>query len=181
MNAIDETLAHAVLAHVRQLIEAEVASRAAPASRLPDVRLGGLFVTIYDADGEVRGSRGTTAPAGTLAELAASCAHMAAFDDPRFPPVDAPTLAGCRIAVTLLDRPERIAGPEAIEPGVTALRIGDGLFSGTTLPEVAWGMGWDAATYLAFACRKAGLHALAWQDPATEVLAYRTARAADGW
>jgi uncharacterized protein (TIGR00296 family) len=181
MTVLDETVADALLVHLRQLLQAEISRQPAPAAALPDVAVGGLFVTIYDEDGEVRGSRGTTAPHAGLPALLADCARMAAFDDPRFPPLDAEALRRGRLAVTVLAPPSRIAGPDGIEPGITALRVTSGLFSGTTLPEVGWGRGWDAAVYLAFACRKAGVHAHAWQEPATEVLAYRTVRAAESW
>ncbi len=180
MDAINDTLAEALLVFTRALLHATVEGGAAPATSLPETAVGGLFVTLYDEAGEVRGSRGTTAPPSMpLAELAAEVAKGAAFDDPRFPPIEAAELQRCRIAVSVLGPPERIRSPEPIGPGVTALKVTGGLFSGTTLPEVGWGRGWDAATYLAFACRKAGLHALAWEREETEVLAYRSSRAAE--
>ncbi len=181
MNAIDETLAETLLAAARATLQADLDGAPAPQPSLPDVAVGGLFVTLYDEDGEVRGSRGTTDPQLPLAGLLRECVRLAALDDPRFPPLDAAALSRCKLAVTVLGPPARIASPEAIEPGVTAVRVTNGLFSGTTLPEVAWGRGWDAAVYLAFACRKAALHAFAWEEPATEVLAYRTWRAAEPW
>jgi len=180
IDGIDETLADALLAFARALLEAELRGAPAPVAVLPEgAAPGGFFVTLYDEAGELRGSLGTTEPDAPLAELAPRIVRTAAFEDPRFPPLDVHELGRCRLAVTVLGPPRRITSPDEVIPGVTALRVTGDLFAGTTLPEVAWGRGWDAATYLAYACRKAGLHALAWQDPATEVLAFPSHRAAE--
>lgn len=173
-----EAIAAGLLGWARQALEAELRGKPAPAPP-HDGSVGGLFFTLYDETGEVRGSRGTSAPEVSLAGLAPAMLRAAAFEDPRFPPLAAEELPRCRLAVTVLGAPVRIRGPEGIEPGVTALRVRAGLFSGTTLPEAAWGRGWDAATFLAVACRKAGLHALAWRREETEVLAFPSWRAAE--
>ena len=176
---MNETLADALLVYARALLSAELRGAPAPTANLPPgAASGGFFVTLYDEEGELRGSLGTTAPDAPLSELAPRLIRAAAFADPRFPPLEAAELDRCRLAVTLLGPPMRIASPDEVVPGVSALRVKAGIFGGTTLPEVAWGRGWDAATYLAYACRKAGVHALAWRDPATEVLAFPSGPAA---
>lgn len=176
-----EQLAATLLPHVRPLLASELGLGSAPGAALPAEAIGGLFVTLYDEGGELRGSMGTTDPKLRLPELLPQVARRAAFEDPRFPPLAAEELASCRIAVTVLGGGRRIRGPEEIEPGVTALRVKQGIFSGTTIPEVAFGRGWDAATYLAYACKKAALPPLAWREASTEVMAWPSARAVEPW
>jgi hypothetical protein len=44
-----------------------------------------------------------------------------------------------------------------------------GARQGLLLPQVPVEWGWDRAQFLAQTCRKAGLPANAWRDPATEI------------
>lgn len=141
----------------------------------------GLFFTVYDQAGELRGSGGTSRADRPLGPLLAEAIRQAAVDDPRFPPLEAADLPGCRLALTLLGPGERIHGPDGVIPGITTLFVRRGVLSGVTTPEVAFGRGWDGRTFLAYACRKAGLHALSWKKPDTEVTAFASVRAAEPW
>lgn len=173
-----QTIADALLAPARAYLEALVEGRpAAPA--LPEAEVGGLFVTLYDEDGEMRGSAGTSAADRPLPALLTEAVRIAASDDPRFPPVSRDEAARIRIAVTVLGAGRRITGPDEVEPGVTALHLRRGVRSGTMLPEVTMGRGWDAPVLLAYASTKAGLFADAWKDPTTEVTAFPSARAVE--
>ncbi len=137
----------------------------------------GLFVSLRDPDGEVRGAVGTTQPASP-ASLLAELVRGAAFEDPRHPPVEADELEGLELELWLLpDPPRRVHRPDDFDPSLDTLRVRRGIFAGTLLPDVALARGWDAATCLAYACRKAGLPATTWRDPETVVEAFRSVRA----
>lgn len=176
--------AEALLASARPWMEALVrdgAAEAPPAIPSHPAEVGGLFFTIYDKAGEMRGSGGTSQADRPLAELLAEAIRQAALDDPRFPPLEPADLPGCRLALTLLGTGKRIAGPADVVPGITTLFVRRGVLSGITTPEVAFGMGWDGPVFLNYACRKAGLHALSWKKPDTEVTAFPSVRAVEPW
>lgn len=132
----------------------------------------GVFVTILTyPDGDLRGCIGFPMPVLPLGEAIVRAAVSAAVDDPRFPPVTSRELGTLSFEVSLLTRPERIAGDR-----LAAVRVGeDGLIvsghgqSGLLLPQVAAEQGWDARTFLRETCRKAGLPLGAWEDPEVEV------------
>lgn len=139
----------------------------------------GLFVVLRSPNGDARGSVGTTEPDRPLAELLPTLVQEAALHDPRHPPVGSSELADLGIELWLLPEPPRpVTDPGEIDPARDALRIRQGLFSGTLLPDVALACGWDGATTLAYACRKAGLTAGSWREPGTEVHAFRAVRIA---
>jgi len=132
----------------------------------------GLFVTLRDERGDVRGSVGTTEPDRPLAELLPSLVREAAQDDPRHPPVSDEEAGTLALELWVLPEPARtVEDPAQIDPTRDALRVRKGIHSGTLLPDVAAAGGWSATTALAYACRKAGLSAHAWREPDTEVRA----------
>ena len=144
----------------------------------PQGTFEGLFVMIRTADGELRGGIGTTEaprsqPSSTLVqELVATAAA-----DPRHPPIEGHEVDGLRLELWVLpDPPRRIREPHELDPENDVLRVRQGLYAGTFLPDVAREKGWDAEASLAYATRKAGLPAAKWRDPQTEVLAYRAIR-----
>lgn len=168
-----------LLRHARRILEDLVAGRdpaPVPAEGGLAARAG-LCVGIRDAAGELRGWMGTTAADEPLWTLLPALVRTAAFDDPRFPPLSAAELEGATLSVTIVLEGRRITGPGELEIGVDAVAVQQGIFTGLTVPEVAWGRGWDAPTYLAFACRKAGLPALAWQRADTVIRAFPTVSA----
>ncbi|HEY0840237.1 MAG TPA: AMMECR1 domain-containing protein [Vulgatibacter sp.] len=135
----------------------------------------GLFVTLRGPGGAVRGSVGTTEPALPVAELLPVLIREAAQRDPREPPIG-PT-ESIELELWLLpEGPRPVSDPPRIDPEKDALRIRQGILSGTLLPDVAIAAGWDAETALAYACRKAGLPAGAWREPGVEVVAFRAER-----
>jgi uncharacterized protein (TIGR00296 family) len=172
-----EKAAGGLLARVRPVVEGLVGGEAM-VPRLPELGFepGGLFVTLYDGAGELRGSGGTTRPDRPLDELLLEACRQAAVDDPRFPPLGPDELGQVRFALTLLGPGRRIRSPGELEPGVDALRVEQGIRGGTTTPEVAFGRGWDAEVFVAFACRKAGLPAVAWRDESVRLEAFASAR-----
>jgi len=62
-----------------------------------------------------------------------------------------------------------LVDPELVEVGRHGLIMRQGGRQGLLLPQVPIEWGWDRAQFLAQTCRKAGLPALAWRDPSTEV------------
>ena len=126
---------------------------------------GGAFVTLH-SHGELRGCIGHIEANEPVGAVIARCAVAACSADPRFPPVAAAELADLDIELSLLGPLEPIAGPADIEIGRHGLVIESGWHRGLLLPQVATEWGWDAETFLAHTCRKAGLPNDAWRGGA---------------
>jgi len=135
------------------------------------LRPGAAFVTLR-REGELRGCIGQILPTGPLWESVRENAVAAAVRDPRFPPVREEELSGLDLEVSVLTEPRPVASPEAFEPGrhgvILELHGRRALF----LPQVAPEQGWDRAQTLAALCRKAGLPAGAWRDPAAKLFVF---------
>ena len=145
--------------------EAGLQSRDAEAGALAD-RRGGVFVTIHRR-GELRGCIGHLEPDDSLSRIVARCAVAACSDDPRFPAVTPDELPQIQIELSVLGPLEPAAGPSDVEVGRHGLVIEMGRLRGLLLPQVATEWHWDAATFLAQTCRKAGLPADSWRHGAT--------------
>jgi AmmeMemoRadiSam system protein A len=156
---------------VRDAIGANL--RSEPPPDLPPgaalARKRGVFVTLREPDGKLRGCIGHTEPWSTIAEAVRSLAVSAAFGDQRFPPVTADEAPGLRIELSLLSELSP-ADPNAIEIGVHGLVIRHDGHSGLLLPQVASERGWTVDVFLAQTCRKAELPADAWKQPAAKLL-----------
>lgn len=124
----------------------------------------GLFVTLHRR-GRLRGCIGTLAPTGDLTRVVSEFALRAAFEDPRFPPLEAAELPECEIEISVLTAPKPISGPEDVEIGRDGLILELGPRRGLLLPQVATEWGFDAARFLAEVAQKAGLPPSAWQRP----------------
>ena len=149
-------------------------ARAAIARQLgtaPPVRAPGLdptgepgspaFVTLTKGE-KLCGCVGRTDPAGTLDETVAACAVAAATADPRFPPLRPDELPHVHIEVSLLSPPAPLADPSALVVGTHGIIVSRDGRRALLLPQVAAEHRWTAETFLAEACRKAGLPADAW-------------------
>ncbi len=147
----------------------------APALRHP----GAAFVTLRTADGELRGCIGELEARRPLIDSVRGCAVGAALRDPRFLPVSAGELDGLRVAISVLTPPVPVRGAAAIEIGRHGLVIERGPYRGVLLPEVATEQGWDAETFLAQTCRKAGLPPDAWRDPEATISVFETVKLAE--
>jgi AmmeMemoRadiSam system protein A len=138
----------------------------------PEGRLAGpgmCFVT-WKRDGQLRGCIGSVEPVRPLwADVQANAVH-ALLDDPRFPPATARELARLHLEISVLSPFVRASDPlHTVEIGVHGLLIERGPRRGLLLPQVPVEWNWDVPQFLAQACRKAGLHADAWQDADTVV------------
>jgi AmmeMemoRadiSam system protein A len=127
---------------------------------------GGAFVTLRIAD-SLRGCIGETESSGSLVETVRHVAAAAASEDPRFPPLRPDELHRVVVEVSVLGPLEPCAGAEGIEVGRHGLVVERGARRGLLLPQVAVEWGWDAHTFLAKTCIKAGLPPGAWASETT--------------
>ncbi|MGC2321067.1 MAG: AmmeMemoRadiSam system protein A [Terriglobales bacterium] len=152
-----------VLRLAHQAIDAALAGHKLelnPASpRLLEPR--GAFTTLH-LDGNLRGCVGYVYPVKALHRTVAETAVAAAFNDTRFPPVTAEAAARLKIEISVLSPILAIAA-EDIEAGRHGLVVTLGSRRGLLLPPVALEFGWDAPTFLAETCHKAGLPPDAWE------------------
>jgi len=129
-------------------------------------RMGAAFVTLH-AHGDLRGCIGHLADDDPLGRVVPRCAVNACSQDPRFPPVVETELAAIDIEVSLLGPLERVNGAADIEIGRHGLVVELEWQRGLLLPQVAVEWKWDAETFFAHTCRKAGLAHDAWKNGAT--------------
>jgi AmmeMemoRadiSam system protein A len=158
----------AVTAHVGGATRLGGPERPAPRGELADglaSRRGGAFVTIHHR-GELRGCIGHIEADQLLVRVVAQCAVSACSTDPRFAPVVMDELPDIDVEMSLLGPLEPISGPADIEIGRHGLLVSRGGRRGLLLPQVAAEWRWDAVTFLAQTCRKAGLPAGAWKEGA---------------
>ncbi|MCA9679073.1 MAG: AmmeMemoRadiSam system protein A [Kofleriaceae bacterium] len=130
-----------------------------------------VFVSLHQGD-ELRGCIGMTEEDRPLYRAIQEMAVAAATRDPRFPAMQAEELDDMTIEISVLGPPRRIKGPDDLRIGVDGLRVELGDQRGLLLPQVAPEAGWDAATFLAKTCRKAGLAEDAWRDPDAVIWAF---------
>ena len=128
--------------------------------------LRGAFVSLHNR-GDLRGCIGHIEPNQMLGDVVARCAVAACSADPRFPPITHLELAEVDIEISLLGPLESIAGPADVAVGRHGLVVEDGWQRGLLLPQVATEWNWDAETFLAQTCHKAGLPRDAWKHGAT--------------
>ena len=134
-------------------------------------RLSAVFVTLR-RNGRLRGCIGSIGARETMAGAVASSAASAALRDPRFAPVDREELDSIDLHISVLAPFRLLVDPLSVEVGREGLLVDRGTRRGLLLPQVAPEQGWDAATFLAQTCRKAGLELDAWRDPETAVYAF---------
>ena len=147
----------------REAIAAHVASCPMPDPEMAGVlaRPGGVFVSIHNRD-ELRGCIGHIENDEPLGRVVVRCAIAACSTDPRFPGVTVAELPELDIELSLLGPLEPIAGARDVEIGRHGLVVENGWNRGLLLPQVATEWGWDAETFLAQTCHKAGLARDAW-------------------
>ncbi len=134
----------------------------------------GVFVTLSNPDGGLRGCIGLPYPVKPLREAVVHAAVGAAMHDPRFPRVREPELDSLTIEVSALTAPETIwCKPHELSDHVMVCK--DGLIvsgmgtSGLLLPQVATDMGLTSYVFLSLTCEKAGLPPDAWLTAEVQV------------
>jgi AmmeMemoRadiSam system protein A len=148
----------------REAIAAHLGGAPEPVPTIADVlsRPGGAFVTLHK-QGELRGCIGHVEATEALGRVVPGCAVAASSTDPRFPPVTSSELEVIDIELSILGPLEPITGLHDIEIGRHGLVVEQGWQRGLLLPQVATEWNWDAETFLAQTCHKAGLPRDAWQ------------------
>ena len=128
----------------------------------------GLFVTLH-IDSELRGCIGYVEGYKKIQDAVRDLAISAAFNDPRFPPVDMTELDQIDIEISVLTPLEKVKDPTEIKVGRDGLIVKQSPHQGLLLPQVAVEYKWDVSEFLDYTCKKAGLPSSAWQDDRTEI------------
>lgn len=126
----------------------------------------GAFVTL-NLNGQLRGCIGNLIGTGPLYRTVAAMAEAAAFNDPRFPPVNAAEFPNLETSISIMGPITPCPDPAGIIIGRHGLIVRQGKRQGLLLPQVAVEWEWDRETFLAQTCRKAGLPLDAWKQPGT--------------
>lgn len=158
MSALEQ-LSRDLPALARQAIAAHLSGRRPSGAAHPRAPAAGVFVTLRNPDGSLRGCIGSIAPVehDVFAETARS-AVLAATRDPRFPPVRADELPRLSIEVSVLAPDEPVNGLSDLDPERYGVIVSDGAGRrGLLLPGID-GVD-DAATQVAIARQKAGIGA----------------------
>ena len=139
----------------------------------------GVFVTLETHPShDLRGCIGYPMPIKELALAVVDCALSAAFEDPRFPPVEKIELGKLVMEVSVLSVPEqlRVKKPEEylkkIKVGRDGLIIHYGYSSGLLLPQVPIEWNWNEEEFLCQICEKAGLPRNMWQSPSAKISSF---------
>jgi uncharacterized protein len=139
------------------------ASLAAPCGAFVTLRTGGG--PSGDKDGAaLRGCIGRMSSTESLLRTVRDMAVSAAFEDPRFPPLERSELPLISVEVTVLSPMRLIGGVEEIVVGVHGVYMTKGGHSAVFLPQVALEQGWSRDELLDNLCYKAGLSPAAWHS-----------------
>lgn len=143
----------------RRALEALLAGVPGPRPGPPGTPAAGVFVTLRNPDGSLRGCIGSIQPleADVVLETARS-AVLAATRDPRFAPVSREELAGLSIEVSVLEPEEPVGDPSELDPSVFGVIVRDRRGRrGLLLPDIE-GIR-EPAEQIAIARQKAGIGA----------------------
>ncbi|MGB9708254.1 MAG: AmmeMemoRadiSam system protein A [Candidatus Pacearchaeota archaeon] len=137
----------------------------------------GVFVTLTK-HGDLRGCIGFPYPYKSLAEAVIEAAKAAAFQDPRFMPLQEKELDKIKIEISVLTLPQEIQVKgqdilKEIEIGKDGLIIQFSGFSGLLLPQVAKEHKWNSLQFIEAACHKAGLTNNAWLHPQARIFKFQ--------
>ena len=139
----------------------------------------GAFVTL-NKYGSLRGCIGYPEPVYPLYKAILQAARAAAFQDPRFPPVEESELRDITIEISALTVPElvKVDKPDEyldkIRIGKAGLIIKAGFFSGLLLPIVAVEYNWTPKEFLEHTCQKAGLPKDAWKNLDNKIYSFQS-------
>ena len=173
---VSETAQKAARAIVRRALE-EAVYRQRESAVPSDLDLGsdsavfgeqyGVFVTLNDSRGDLRGCIGNITPVGNLKDSLWHRAQDAALNDPRFEPVKMNELLLLSFEISVLTPLEPIGGPDDIVIGKHGVVMRKAGRSAVFLPQVAPEQGWNVEQMLTALSRKAGLDLQAWREGAT--------------
>ena len=138
---------------------------------------GASFVTLT-YKGYLRGCVGALEPYQSLAEDVREHAEAAAFQDFRFPPVQANEIQEIEIEISYLSRPKPLKYenpldlPKILRPNIDGVVLRDGVRRATFLPQV-WEKIPDPEEFLEELCMKMGAQPDLWRRKKLEVLTYQ--------
>ena len=132
-----------------------------PALEIP----AGVFVSLRRQE-TLRGCVGRVCSDSPLHQSVRELALAAAFEDPRFPPVEGEELCKLAIEISVLSPGTSVTDPAEIQIGTHGLLITQGPHHGVLLPQVAAQCGWDSVRFLEETCVKAGLPRQSWRHGA---------------
>lgn len=131
----------------------------------------GLFVTLKLRDPEhtrpverLRGCIGNLAPDTRIVDAVLDLAPRAAFEDPRFTPLEQGELPLVRISISILSPPRRLADIDELELGRDGVQLVHGSRRAVFLPQVAVEQGWTVKQLMDQLTLKAGLPRGDWRD-----------------
>ncbi len=171
-----------LLSLARQSIENCLGGTALPAidkSNLSPLlnELGASFVTLT-INGQLRGCVGALEPYQSLANDVREHAVAAAFEDYRFPPLQAMELGNIEIEISYLTRPKPLIYenpdelPHLLRPHIDGVVLHDGSRRATFLPQV-WEKIPDPQDFLEELCMKMGAYPDLWRRKKLDVLTYQ--------
>jgi AmmeMemoRadiSam system protein A len=131
----------------------------------------GAFVTLRSGKGPgaaLRGCIGRMDAKESLVRTIRAMALSAAFEDPRFPPLERGEYPKISLEITILTPMRQIGNIAEIEVGRHGVYLSKGWHSAIFLPQVATEQGWDRDELLVNLCYKAGLSANAWKESDTK-------------
>jgi len=131
----------------------------------------GVFVSLHRG-GRLRGCIGYLEAVKPLTEAILEMAAAAAFQDPRFRPLQAQELADLEVEISILTPMRPINNLEEIQVGTHGLYLERGFSRGLLLPQVAVQCGWNRTTFLEQTCCKAGLPPDAWKEKDTKIYTF---------
>ncbi len=135
----------------------------------------GVFTTLTNSSGKLRGCIGFPEPVFPLGEAVIKSAISAASSDPRFPPVTKEDMDDITVEVSMLSKPVALAVknrkdlPSMIAVGRDGLIAERDSFSGLLLPQVAVEEKMDQKAFLKAVCWKAGMEPDCWKDGDTSI------------
>jgi len=167
-HTLDVPATRFLLALARETIQSRLHGAPLPSPEPDDPILlepRGAFVTLK-IDGRLRGCIGHVIGVAPLWRAVRDNAIAAAFEDPRFPPLEADELPNTHIEISALTPLRRVDFDEVIV-GRDGILLEKGMARGLLLPQVAVEYSWDRVTFLDHTCRKAGLEPGCWRHPDT--------------
>ncbi len=139
----------------------------------------GVFTSIYQFPShELRGCIGFPYPDLELYKAVVFSALRAAFEDPRFPPLEKDELDEVVFELSILSPPEKLRVsspleyPKKIVVGKHGLILRYRDSSALLLPQVPLEYGWDSIEFLNHLAMKAGYTPDIWLDPAAEIYVF---------
>lgn len=127
----------------------------------------GVFITLTK-HGELRGCIGYIEPIKPAYQAIIECAVSAAFNDPRFPPVEKDELKDIKIEISLLTRPQPLEFKDSSDlldklSNNLGVILKKGPYQSTFLPQV-WEQIPKKEDFLSQLCLKAGIDQDAWKE-----------------